>query len=381
MGKILSLSRVREFVGHCVGDMHTKRVKSIANAVFGALHDPYLRSSTIGRAYARGCGKTPKHGVKQVDRLLDNTAISLGDVFGAYVPQLIGPRKQIVVSLDWTDFDGTNQSRIALNLVTRHGRATPLLWITVWKDSLRKRRTAYEKKALRQLHKRVPAGVRVTILADRGFCNTELLAFLTEQLHWDYVVRLRGNIELYAEATTYQGCHFSAIGVKRGASAILLRDARITAKKYPVATTIGVWDKAMKEPWYLVSSRRDDSSALVKLYGRRFTCEEQFRDEKDDRFGAGAKQTSVSTLHRRDMLTFIHAIATVLLTFVGEAGERIGYDRKLKANTTKRRTHSLYRQGREYLAGIAANYVDILRETLHAIMIERRRRTAVVGVV
>ena len=34
-----------------------------------------------------------------------------------------------------------------------------------------------------------------------------------------------------------------------------------------------------------------------------------------------------------------------MLSLLGAAGERIGYDRWLKANTVKRRTHSLFRQG------------------------------------
>ncbi len=35
----------------------------------------------------------------------------------------------------------------------------------------------------------------------------------------------------------------------------------------------------------------------------------------------------------------------VLLTLLGAAGEALGYDRHLKSNTSKRRTHSLFRQG------------------------------------
>ena len=34
-----------------------------------------------------------------------------------------------------------------------------------------------------------------------------------------------------------------------------------------------------------------------------------------------------------------------MLTLLGAAGEALGYDRYLKSNTTKRRTHSLFRQG------------------------------------
>ena len=34
-----------------------------------------------------------------------------------------------------------------------------------------------------------------------------------------------------------------------------------------------------------------------------------------------------------------------LLTLLGAAGEAFGFDKHLKASTTKRRTHSLFRQG------------------------------------
>jgi hypothetical protein len=48
---------------------------------------------------------------------------------------------------------------------------------------------------------------------------------------------------------------------------------------------------------------------------------------------------------RRDRLWLLNALASVLLTLLGMAGEALGYDKYLKTNTTKRRTHSLFRQG------------------------------------
>ncbi|MHB8387835.1 hypothetical protein [Metallibacterium sp.] len=53
----------------------------------------------------------------------------------------------------------------------------------------------------------------------------------------------------------------------------------------------------------------------------------------------------VSTPDRRDRLWLISAFAVVLLTLPGAAGESLGYDRHLKTSTTRRRTHSLFRQG------------------------------------
>ena len=48
---------------------------------------------------------------------------------------------------------------------------------------------------------------------------------------------------------------------------------------------------------------------------------------------------------RRDRLLLLSALSIALLTLLGAAGESIGYDRWLKANTVKTRTHSLFRQG------------------------------------
>ena len=44
----------------------------------------------------------------------------------------------------------------------------------------------------------------------------------------------------------------------------------------------------------------------------------------------------------------ILALAYLLLVVLVKAGEEIGFDKKLKVNTVKTRTHSLFRQGQFY---------------------------------
>ena len=73
--------------------------------------------------------------------------------------------------------------------------------------------------------------------------------------------------------------------------------------------------------------------------------ESGLRDTKDLRFGMGMGTMRVTSPERRDRLWLLNAFAVVLLTLLGAAGEALGYDRLLKSNTTKRRTHSLFRQG------------------------------------
>ena len=102
----------------------------------------------------------------------------------------------------------------------------------------------------------------------------------------------------------------------------------------------------MKEPWCLVASDREAKArTLISYYGKRWGIETSFRDIKDSRFGMGMSALRISNPERRDRLLMLSALAIALLSLLGAAGEALGYDRWLKANTVKRRTHSLFRQG------------------------------------
>jgi hypothetical protein len=71
-------------------------------------------------------------------------------------------------------------------------------------------------------------------------------------------------------------------------------------------------------------------------------------DTKDQKYGLGLSATHIGTPARRDRLLLLAALSQALLTLLGAAGEALGMDRHLKANTVKKRTHSLYRQGLHY---------------------------------
>jgi Transposase DDE domain len=79
--------------------------------------------------------------------------------------------------------------------VTGHGRATQLLWVTVWKEELSEQRNDFEDACLLRLKQLVPPDCAVTILADRGFGDHKLFKFL-DDLGFGYVIRFRGNIHV-----------------------------------------------------------------------------------------------------------------------------------------------------------------------------------------
>ena len=130
----------------------------------------------------------------------------------------------------------------------------------------------------------------------------------------------------------------------------------------------------MDEPWCLVASEATaPTRVLIRYYGKRRGIEAGFRDIKDMRFGMGLSSMHVSRPDRRDRLLLISALAIAVLSLLGAAGERIGYDRWLKANTVKRRTHSLFRQGLmlyHHLPNWSEDRIRPLMETFGSMLME-----------
>jgi hypothetical protein len=339
-----SYQGIRDVLGGLLEqDLHAKRVNSLCDATLGVLHGGSLAICAIGQGLAAARSLKPKHAIKQVDRLLSNPAINVDDILVRWVPFVVGARNSIVVAMDWTDFDADNQATIMLALISDHGRSTPLVWLTVDKSRLKHRRSFYEHRVLVRLAELLPAGVKVCIVADRGFGDQKLYQMLTEELYFDYVIRFRGNISVTSRAGETRT---AADWVQAGGRARLLRGAEVTADRYRVGTVVCVQDPDMKQAWCLAASRTDATAKqLIGLYGRRWGIECSLRDSKDLRFGLGLATMHVKSPERRDRLWLINAFAVVLLTLLGAAGEALGYDRMLKTNTAKRRVHSLFRQG------------------------------------
>ena len=343
MAKSQRLGAIRGFIGGVYGsDLHAKRIDGLANATLGVMTGASLAVSMIGQALAQARGLVTKHAVKQVDRLMSNAGIDVWDSFARWVPQQVGARPDILVAMDWTDFAHDDQSTLVLSLVTGHGRAAPLIWLTVWKEEIATRRNDFEDFCLRRLAETLPPNCRSTILADRGFGDQKLFAYLGE-LGFGYVIRFRGNIRVAAaDGQTKPAAEW----VGKGGRARKLRDAKVTAQGRQVGAVVCVHAKGMKEPWCLAASDPEATAAvLINHYAKRWTIEPGFRDTKDLRFGMGLSATRIGEPQRRDRLLLVSAFAMAMLTLLGTVGESLGMDRQLKSNTSKTRSHSLFRQG------------------------------------
>ena len=289
--------KVHETLEKILGDdLHARRVLSVSNSVVGVLDAAALSIHAIGRGYAHATGMNDKHGVKQTDRLLSNAGFEVWSLFKPWAEFVIGPRKEIVVALDWTEFDADDHATLAGYLITNHGRATPLIWMTVLKSTLAGKRNDYEYRLIERLHECVAPSVTISLLADRGFGDQKLYRLL-QLLGWDFTIRFRGAILVE-----------NADGVRKPAGkwlpangrATMIRGARVTHTRTEVPAVVVVKAPKMKEAWHLATTlSAAKASDVVKLYARRFTIEETFRDQKNLRFGLGLSATHIGKPERR----------------------------------------------------------------------------------
>ncbi|MBP9722908.1 MAG: transposase [Gammaproteobacteria bacterium] len=166
---------------------------------------------------------------------------------------------------------------------------------------------------------------------------------LKEELKFDYILRIKRNFTV----TDKQGIKKLAYEWLNLQAPTCIDDGKIRVENYAVKKVVICKEPGMKEMWCLVCSITDIATqTILTLYGKRWTTECSYRDEKDLYFGMGLKKVRVKKTARRQRLLLISAIVIILLTVLGAASEAAEFDKYFKANTVKQRTHSLFAQGR-----------------------------------
>jgi len=99
------------------------------------------------------------------------------------------------------------------------------------------------------------------------------------------------------------------------------------------------------ECWFLMTNLRAGGAQISRLYGRRMTIEQLFRDCKSKRNGWSLRDTQVKTAQRLDRLLLILAIAYLLLCGVGLLAQKSSKPGAWCSNS-KAGTCSIYAIGR-----------------------------------
>ncbi len=311
------------------------------------MRQPLLGIAAIGHSLAMAHTTTAKHAIKRVDRFLGNMGLDLEVACGDLIATVIGAARTVYLTLDWTDpktKDGTFQI-LSIN-VRAHGRAIPVAWTTVAKVDLKDRMRDYEEALCTRVARLLPSACHPILLADRGFATVRFFRFL-EALGWDWIIRNKGSV--WVQWGT-QWMPLSLLGRRRP----LQWDGPTQYGKKAVggsyAGRLVVYaDIVRSDPWFLlVSGGLADRpwGDIVAAYGQRLTCEEPYKDQKNDA-GAGFPLDCVKrgTAQRWDRLWLVFAWAYYWLNVAGWDAEVRDMARHWRANTSKTRTHALWQLG------------------------------------
>jgi hypothetical protein len=194
--------------------------------------------------------------------------------------------------------------------VVHLGRAMPVGWRVLKHDSSSVKIAAYQE-LLNRISKLLPAGVKVILLADRGFANAELIRSAVK-LGWHCRIRIKGNFWLRHPRQGWM--RVSQFPVAMG-EAKLIHNVRIHKHNSLTDVHLGLaWESTSREHWYIISTE-PTTLQTFREYGFRFTIEENFLDDKSSGFNLeGSRLRCAAALSR---LCLVLAMTTLFLTAQG----------------------------------------------------------------
>jgi len=293
--------------------LRLSQAKTLSQCGWAALRCTRAGIGELGRLLGADTGIAAKHAIKRVDRFLGNPRVEPVEAMRGVVGFLAQPRKRLLVSMDWVDIRSFPCIVVAARV---KGRAIPLLWQAYRHEELFHSQNSLEYGLLRALRTMVPATTQVVLLADRGFGRAEM-ARVCQDLGFDYIIRIRPDV--YVRCPEFTG-KLLDLPVKKGCRRVL-RNVEYRKEK-PVQQNVAVaWYEEQESPWFLATNLpRIGAMKLTKIFARRMSIEEYFRDAKSLRNGFALRLTLIQSPPRLNRLLLILALAYLVLVMVGLYG-------------------------------------------------------------
>jgi hypothetical protein len=304
-------------------------------------------------AYIPCRGKYAQSKQRRIQRWLYNSRINVHRLYKPLIKAALADWQEscIYLSLDtslfWDDY-------CLVRLVVVHrGRALPVVWRVMEHRSASVAFTDY-REMLCQARNRLPAGVKVVLLADRGFVHTDLMKAMSIQWGWHYRIRLKKDTWIWRKG---KGWHqLKDFHFKRG-EALCFHNVRIHKEQWygPVHIIFGC-NNVNGEFWAIVSDEKTTLQAFQE-YGLRFDIEENFLDDQSN--GWNVQKSEIRSVPALSRLWFILAVATLYVTAQGievvETGKRRWID------THWFRGNSYFRIGWEWIKTALENGWKLIR--------------------
>jgi hypothetical protein len=288
-----------------------RRLVTLAWAVVGLCLSKVVNLSSWGESVESKATHAASR-ARRFQRWLDNAEIDVPSIYASLVKAAlkgweIGTR--VYVALDTSVIKGTPFVLVRVSLIYR-GRAIPLAWKVLAHDSATVGYSDYVKVLATALAC-LPAGLVVTLLADRGFVHAELLHWLHQQ-HWHYRIRLTG--DTLVRLGDRQVVPVAKLCPPKGAAHFYHNIYVLGENIGPVHLALAQLDEPAQDPWYVVSDEPTDLTTLED-FGLRFDIEENFLDDKSN--GFQVEDTGLETTGSLERLFLVIAIATLHFTSVG----------------------------------------------------------------
>lgn len=382
-----------KFFSQSLNSIHQYRKNALLDMTVALTRGASLSLTSIGR-YLPGPARV-KHKIKRVDRHL-NSDLMFSDIPSVYqqlVSRLTHSLSVCVIAVDWSGYPSSELSVLRASLLC-DGRAIPLMSKVI--SSRYQNNSAVQNAFLDQMAAAIGKDKQVIIVTDAGFRSSWFHHI--RSLGWDFVGRVRGSLYFQvvgdeewqmardiASSTTARYPGFGRLA--RNAS----RDCpghfytvhkRATGRKgsqhYP--KTDRMYRKNAREPWLLFTSLMEyKPREIVKIYSRRMQIEQNFRDEKSERYGLGLRVSKSRGEKRLSVLCLVAVLYSIIIWLTGYYLESKGINRWFQANSEKSRrvlsyltlSENVIRQSPGLLSGMNPDrvYADIARAYRNIIMV------------
>ena len=296
-----------------------RRLVTLAWAVVGLCLSKMVNLSSWGESVESKATHAASR-ARRFQRWIDNTNIDVSAIYTALLKASlkeweIGMR--VFVALDTSVIKGTPFVLVQVSLIYR-GRAIPLAWQVLVHDSATVGYSDYVK-VLETALACLPAGLVITLLADRGFVHADLFHWLRQQ-HWHYRIRLTG--DTLVRLGDRQVVPVAKLCPPKGAAHFYHNIYLLGEGIGPVHLALAKLDEPHADPWYVVSDEPTDLNTLEE-FGLRFDMEENFLDDKSN--GFQVEDTGLETKDALDRLFLVIAVATLHFTSVGVEVVKLEY--------------------------------------------------------
>lgn len=263
--------------------------------------------------------------VRRFRRWLDNERINVHQLYGVIIQEAMTEWREatLYLALD-TSMLWNEYCLIRLSIIYR-GRAIPLIWQVIEHASSSVTLLAY-RHLLDKAYQMLPSHSTVVFLADRGFADTDLMAYLSEVLQWDWHIRIKSSFFVYRHGA--RRVRISNIRLKRG-QARFWHHVYITQKRFGDVHLALAKPRECRESWFIVSNLPTDVTTF-DAYGLRFDIEENFLDDKSN--GFQLESSLIRSANALSRLCFVLALATLFLVSQGTAVVEVGKRRWVDAH-------------------------------------------------